>query len=63
MDSYSAFAWLAMVTGVTAVCADVLVASIDETAEQWHLPKASVTRFSLGTLGTCTNEPICILFT
>ena len=40
MDAYSAFAWLAIVTVTTAVCADVLVASIDETAAQWHLPKA-----------------------
>ena len=40
MDAYSAFGWLAIVTVATAVCADVLVASIDETAAQWNLPKA-----------------------
>lgn len=40
MDAYSAFSWLALVTVATAVCADVLVASIDETAAEWHLPKA-----------------------
>jgi Ca2+:H+ antiporter len=40
MDAYSAFGWLALVTVATAVCADVLVASIDETAAQWNLPKA-----------------------
>ena len=40
MDAYSAFAWLAIVTVVTAICADVLVASIDETAAKWNLPKA-----------------------
>lgn len=40
MDSYSAFIWLAIVTAVTALCADVLVASIDETADKWGLPKA-----------------------
>jgi Ca2+/H+ antiporter len=40
MDAYSAFGWLALVTVATAVCADVLVASIDETAAEWNLPKA-----------------------
>jgi Ca2+:H+ antiporter len=40
MDAYSAFTWLAAVTVMTAVCADVLVASIDETAAKWNLPKA-----------------------
>lgn len=38
MDKYSAGLWLLIVTVVTAFCADTLVGSIDETAEQWHLP-------------------------
>lgn len=38
MDKYSAGFWLLAVTIVTAFCADILVGSIDETAEQWHLP-------------------------
>jgi Ca2+:H+ antiporter len=38
MDKYSAGAWLLIVTVVTAFAADTLVGSIDETAEQWHLP-------------------------
>jgi Ca2+:H+ antiporter len=39
MDTYSAGFWLAAVTVVTAFCADVLVASIDDTASKWHIPK------------------------
>lgn len=39
MDKYSAGLWLVGVTVVTAFCADVLVGSIDETANQWHIPK------------------------
>jgi Ca2+:H+ antiporter len=39
MDTWSAGFWLAAVTVVTAFCADVLVASIDETASKWHIPK------------------------
>ncbi|GMK59950.1 hypothetical protein CspeluHIS016_0901670 [Cutaneotrichosporon spelunceum] len=38
MDKYSAGVWLLIVTIVTAFAADVLVGSIDETAQQWHLP-------------------------
>ncbi|BEJ18200.1 hypothetical protein CspHIS471_0704770 [Cutaneotrichosporon sp. HIS471] len=38
MDKYSAGLWLLIVTGITAFAADILVGSIDETAEQWHLP-------------------------
>lgn len=39
MDTWSAGFWLAAITVVTAFCADVLVASIDETASKWHIPK------------------------
>ncbi|KAJ9092464.1 hypothetical protein QFC20_007351 [Naganishia adeliensis] len=39
MDTWSAGFWLAAVTVVTAFCADVLVASIDETASKWSIPK------------------------
>jgi Ca2+:H+ antiporter len=39
MDKWSAGAWLVIVTVVTAFCADVLVASIDETANKWNIPK------------------------
>jgi Ca2+:H+ antiporter len=39
MDTWSAGFWLAAVTVVTAFSADVLVASIDETASKWSIPK------------------------
>lgn len=38
MDKWSSAIWLCIVTVVTAFSADVLVGSIDETAQQWHLP-------------------------
>ena len=39
MDVYSAAAWLVIITVVTAFAADILVGSIDETAQEWHVPK------------------------
>ena len=39
MDQYSAGAWLVIITVITAFCADVLVGSIDETAQEWNIPK------------------------
>lgn len=39
MDKFSSAFWLVAVTVVTSFCADVLVGSIDETAQQWHIPK------------------------
>ncbi|KAK6902957.1 calcium/proton exchanger [Kwoniella mangroviensis CBS 8507] len=40
MDQWSAGVWLVVITVITAFCADILVGSIDETAEQWHIPKS-----------------------
>ncbi|WRT67159.1 calcium/proton exchanger [Kwoniella shivajii] len=40
MDQWSAGAWLVIITVITSFCADILVGSIDETAEQWHIPKS-----------------------
>ncbi|GHJ90039.1 hypothetical protein NliqN6_6441 [Naganishia liquefaciens] len=45
MDTWSAGFWLAAITVVTAFCADVLVASIDETASKWHIPKPFIGMF------------------
>lgn len=42
MDTYSAGLWLVIITVITAFAADVLVGSIDETAQKWHLPKAFI---------------------
>ena len=39
MDQWSAGAWLVVITVITAFCADILVGSIDETAQQWNIPK------------------------
>jgi len=39
MDQYSAGVWLVIVTTVTAFCADILVGSIDETAQEYSIPK------------------------
>ena len=39
MDQWSAGGWLVIITVMTAFCADILVGSIDETAQQWHIPK------------------------
>lgn len=56
MDAYSAFGWLAIVTVATAVCADVLVASIDETAAQWNLPKAFIGLILLPIVGNAAEH-------
>ncbi|WWC69435.1 calcium/proton exchanger [Kwoniella pini CBS 10737] len=40
MDQWSAAGWLVIITVITAFCADILVGSIDETAQQWHIPKS-----------------------
>lgn len=42
MDQYSAGGWLVIITLITAFCADILVGSIDETANEWHIPKRYV---------------------
>jgi Ca2+:H+ antiporter len=39
MDKWSAGLWLVGITVLTSFCADVLVGSIDETAQEWHIPK------------------------
>lgn len=39
MDQWSAGLWLLIITVITAFAADVLVGSIDETAQAWNIPK------------------------
>jgi Ca2+:H+ antiporter len=39
MDQVSAGIWLVIITVITSFCADILVGSIDETAQEWHIPK------------------------
>lgn len=56
MDTYSAAAWLVAVTVVTAFCADVLVSSIDETAQKLHLPKAFIGLILLPIVGNAAEH-------
>lgn len=53
MDQWSAGAWLVIITVVTSFCADVLVGSIDETAQEWHLPKRFIGLILLPLVGEC----------
>ena len=39
MDLWSSAIWLLVITVITAFCADILVGSIDETAQTWNIPK------------------------
>lgn len=56
MDTYSAGFWLAAVTVVTAFCADVLVASIDDTASKWHIPKPFIGLILLPIVGNAAEH-------
>jgi len=42
MSVISAGAWLLAITVITSFCADILVGSIEQTAEQYHIPKAFI---------------------
>ncbi|KAK1924801.1 calcium:hydrogen antiporter [Papiliotrema laurentii] len=56
MDQYSAGIWLVIVTVVTAFCADVLVGSIDETAQQYHIPKQFIGLILLPLVGNAAEH-------
>ncbi|KAI5450118.1 hypothetical protein NCC49_003745 [Naganishia albida] len=56
MDTWSAGFWLAAVTVVTAFCADVLVASIDETASKWSIPKPFIGLILLPIVGNAAEH-------
>lgn len=56
MDTYSAAGWLVVVTVITAFCADVLVASIDETATKWKLPKPFIGLILLPIVGNAAEH-------
>ena len=56
MDKYSAGLWLVIVTVVTSFCADVLVGSIDETAQQWHLPQQFIGLILLPLVGNAAEH-------
>ncbi|KAG8736845.1 hypothetical protein FRC12_017425 [Ceratobasidium sp. 428] len=42
MSVISAGFWLLAITVITSFCADILVGSIEETAEKYHIPKAFI---------------------
>ncbi|KAG9117706.1 hypothetical protein FRC07_007329 [Ceratobasidium sp. 392] len=42
MSVVSAGTWLLVITVITSFCADILVGSIEETAEKYHIPKAFI---------------------
>ncbi|ORY23037.1 putative Calcium:hydrogen antiporter [Naematelia encephala] len=56
MDQWSAGAWLVIITVITSFCADVLVGSIDETAEQWHIPKRFIGLILLPLVGNAAEH-------
>lgn len=56
MDKWSSAIWLCIVTIVTAFAADVLVGSIDETAQQWHLPSQFIGLILLPLVGNAAEH-------
>lgn len=56
MDVYSATFWLVAVTVVTSFAADVLVGSINETAQQWHIPKQFIGLILLPLVGNAAEH-------
>nr|XP_019013551.1 calcium/proton exchanger [Kwoniella pini CBS 10737]OCF52332.1 calcium/proton exchanger [Kwoniella pini CBS 10737] len=56
MDQWSAAGWLVIITVITAFCADILVGSIDETAQQWHIPKRFIGLILLPLVGNAAEH-------
>lgn len=56
MDRYSAGTWLLIITVVTALCADILVGSIDETAQEWQIPKRFIGLILLPLVGNAAEH-------
>ncbi|RXK39512.1 calcium/proton exchanger [Tremella mesenterica] len=56
MDVWSASIWLVAITVITAFCADILVGSIDETAQKWHLPKRFIGLILLPLVGNAAEH-------
>jgi len=56
MDQWSAGAWLLIITVITAFCADVLVGSIDETAQRFHVPKDFIGLILLPLVGNAAEH-------
>jgi Ca2+:H+ antiporter len=56
MDQWSAGLWLVLVTIATAFTADILVGSIDETAEQLRIPKRFIGLILLPLVGNAAEH-------
>lgn len=56
MDQWSAGIWLVIITVITSFCADVLVGSIDETAQEWHIPKQFIGLILLPLVGNAAEH-------
>ncbi|ORX39898.1 Sodium/calcium exchanger protein-domain-containing protein [Kockovaella imperatae] len=56
MDMWSAGIWLLIITVITAFCADILVGSIDETAQAWHIPKRFIGLILLPLVGNAAEH-------
>jgi Ca2+:H+ antiporter len=56
MDPISSGIWLLIITVITAFAADVLVGSIDETAQQWKIPKRFIGLILLPLVGNAAEH-------
>lgn len=56
MDPISSGIWLVIITVITSFAADVLVGSIDETAQQWHIPKRFIGLILLPLVGNAAEH-------
>jgi Ca2+:H+ antiporter len=56
MDPISSGIWLCIITVITAFAADVLVGSIDETAQQYHIPKRFIGLILLPLVGNAAEH-------
>lgn len=56
MDAYSSGAWLVIITVITSFAADILVGSIDETAQQYHIPKRFIGLILLPLVGNAAEH-------
>jgi calcium/proton exchanger cax len=56
MDQWSAGLWLVIVTVATAFTADILVGSIDETAQQLKIPKRFIGLILLPLVGNAAEH-------
>lgn len=56
MDPISSGIWLVIITVITSFAADVLVGSIDETAQEWNIPKRFIGLILLPLVGNAAEH-------